>query len=358
MSLRFFRKKANDKDPAEDKKASGEADKRSASAEAEVQESVSTEAPKKPSRRRGRRSSSSRTSKTEEPAKEKASATRSRASQEPAAANPEASSSSSAAGSATKSSNGRRRGRRGGAGRRSAAEKADETKTASSTPIVEHGVEPGTLESLMSAQQAALQDLAAQQVLTLKGLQGSLSAIENRLTNSGAGRSSALADRPRIGIFVDVPNIMYAAEREHVTLDFGRVLDFIIGNRELVRASAYAPISDDPDEELETQKFVQPFTDLGYRIVTKPLKRYSNGTIKANFDVELAIDVLTMSDRLDIVVLLSGDGDFRRLVEIVASKGVRVEVVAFGNSTAAELRAVADEYTDLNDHLTKLRVKR
>ena len=102
----------------------------------------------------------------------------------------------------------------------------------------------------MSAQQAALQDLAAQQVLTLKGLQGSLSAIENRLTNSGAGRSSALADRPRIGIFVDVPNIMYAAEREHVTLDYGRVLDFIIGNRELVRASAYAPISDDPDEEL------------------------------------------------------------------------------------------------------------
>ena len=209
----------------------------------------------------------------------------------------------------------------------------------------------------MSAQQAALQDLAAQQVLTLKGLQGSLSAIENRLTNSGGGRASALADRPRIGIFVDVPNIMYAAEREHVTLDYGRVLDFIIGNRELVRASAYAPISDDPDEELETQKFVQPFTDLGYRIVTKPLKRYSNGTIKANFDVELAIDVLTMSDRLDIVVLLSGDGDFRRLVEIVASKGVRVEVVAFGNSTAAELRAVADEYTDLNDHLTKLRVK-
>ena len=352
MSLRFFRKKAKDKDPAEDKKG--------ASAEADNKSSAAVEEEKKPGRRRGRRPSASRDSKTEEPAKESAATTQSRASRKPADTSSTASSSSSTASSEQKSSNGRRRGRRGGAGRRSSAAKAEEAKTATSAPTVERStptVEPSTLESLMSAQQAALQDLAAQQVLTLKGLQGSLSAIENRLTNSGGGRASALADRPRIGIFVDVPNIMYAAEREHVTLDYGRVLDFIIGNRELVRASAYAPISDDPDEELETQKFVQPFTDLGYRIVTKPLKRYSNGTIKANFDVELAIDVLTMSDRLDIVVLLSGDGDFRRLVEIVASKGVRVEVVAFGNSTAAELRAVADEYTDLNDHLTKLRVK-
>ena len=354
MTLRFFRKKAKDKNPAEDKKnASGEADKKNASGEAEMQGSISSEAGDKPSRRRGRRSSSSRASKTEGPANEQAANPRSRASRKPVETNDTASSSSSDASSEQKSSNGRRRGRRGGARRKSAVAKTEEAKTPGSAPTVE----PGTLESLMSAQQAALQDLAAQQVLTLKGLQGSLSAIENRLTNSGAGRASALADRPRIGIFVDVPNIMYAAERERVTLDFGKVLDFIIGSRELVRASAYAPISDDPDEELETQKFVQPFTDLGYRIVTKPLKRYSNGTIKANFDVELAIDVLTMSDRLDIVVLLSGDGDFRRLVEIVASKGVRVEVVAFGNSTAAELRAVADEYTDLNDHLTKLRVK-
>ena len=346
MSLRFFRKKAKDKDTAEDKK--------SASAETSEKKSASAEEQKKPSRGRGRRSSASSASKTAEPANEKATSTQSSATKKPAETKTSASSSSSTATSGQKSSNGRRRGRRGGAGRKPTEAKADENKTPAKAPTAE----PGSLESIMSAQQAALQELAAQQVSTLKGLQGSLSAIENRLTNSGTERSSALADRPRIGIFVDVPNIMYAAERERVALDFGRVLDFIIGGRELVRASAYAPISDDPEEELETQKFVQPFTDLGYRIVTKPLKRYSNGTIKANFDVELAIDVLTMSDRLDIVVLLSGDGDFRRLVEIVASKGVRVEVVAFGNSTAAELRAVADTYTDLNDHLKELRVKR
>ena len=64
-------------------------------------------------------------------------------------------------------------------------------------------------------------------------------------------------------------------------------------------------------------------------------------------DVPLAVDILTMSDRLDIVVLLSGDGDFRRVCELVESKGVRVEVVAFAQSCAKELREVADKYTDL-----------
>ena len=210
-----------------------------------------------------------------------------------------------------------------------------------------------SLETLLVRQQAVLEQLTERQLTALKGVQGALSAIENRLANND--RPSAM-ERPRLGIFVDVPNVMYAAERLKVTVDFGKLLHFISGTRELVRASAYAPISDDPQAQLETQKFVQPFVGLGYRIVTKPWKRYADGSIKANFDVELAIDILTMSERLDIVTLVSGDGDFRRLVELVESKGVRVEVVAFGQSTAAELRAVADEYVDIQDHLAELRV--
>ena len=352
MSLRFFRKKAGDKDSVEEhvdipkkeeKKPARRRTSRARASSAAKSESISEH--KTPAVSSASESESTTEKKTDGRSRAPRKAPAARTTSSPATSSP-ATSSSTSSSSTTKSSNGRRRGRRGGAGRRSGAAKAAETTAAKSAPAFE----PGTIE-------AVLQDLAAQQVATLKGLQGSLSSIENRLASGSGVRSSSLADRPRIGIFVDVPNIMYAAERERVKLDYGRVLDYIIGNRELVRASAYAPISDDPDEELETQKFVQPFMDLGYRIVTKPLKRYANGTIKANFDVELAIDVLTMSDRLDIVVLLSGDGDFRRLVEIVASKGVRVEVVAFGPSTAAELRTVADEYTDLNDHLAELRVK-
>jgi uncharacterized LabA/DUF88 family protein len=209
------------------------------------------------------------------------------------------------------------------------------------------------LQALLSQHEAALQGIAEQQVSAAKAVNSSLSAIENRLV----AMSRVATERPRVGIFVDVPNVMYAAERQRVTIDFGKMLEFIVRGRELVRASAYAPISDDPQVRLESQKFVQPFVGLGYRIVTKPLKRYADGSMKANFDVELAMDVLTMSDRLDIVTLVSGDGDFRRMVELVASKGVRVEVVAFGQSTASELRAVADKYTDLDEHLAELRAK-
>lgn len=209
------------------------------------------------------------------------------------------------------------------------------------------------LQALLSQQAAVFEKISDQQLTALKGIQGSLSAIENRLTGFNGPQ---VGERPRVGVFVDVPNVMYAAERLRAPIDFAKLLAFLSRDRELVRASAYAPISDDPTANLETQRFVQPFVGLGYRIVTKPLKRYADGSTKANFDVELAIDILTQSDRLDIVSLVSGDGDFRRLVELVASRGVRVEVIAFGQSMAAELRGVADRAIDLQDHLAELRV--
>ena len=97
------------------------------------------------------------------------------------------------------------------------------------------------------------------------------------------------------------------------------------------------------------------FVGHPYRIVTKPLKRFADGSMKANFDIELAIDILTMSDRLDVVVLMSGDGDFRRVVELVASRGVRVEVVAFGETASSELKSVADLYIDIGAHLSEFK---
>ena len=88
------------------------------------------------------------------------------------------------------------------------------------------------------------------------------------------------------------------------------------------------------------------------------MKRFGNGEIKANFDVELAIDVVTMADRLDVVCLVSGDGDFHRMVEQVQAKGVRVEVIAFKSSTAGELRAVADEFIDFGEFRDEFTVTR
>ncbi len=190
------------------------------------------------------------------------------------------------------------------------------------------------------------EEFSQQQAQTLRELQRSVGG-------SGGAQASGgnLLSLPRVAIFVDVPNLIYAAEQMGVRIHFGKLLDYLTSGRQLVRATAYAPITDDPQTRFEAQRFVSPVVNHGYKIVTKPWKRFADGSMKANFDIELAVDILTMSDRLDIVVLLSGDGDFRRVCELVESKGVRVEVVAFAQSCAKELREVADNYTDLSSIL-------
>ena len=166
---------------------------------------------------------------------------------------------------------------------------------------------------------------------------------------SADGRRGELTVAPpaRVGVFVDVANIELAAERHGVRLDWGAVLEHLTEGRQLVRAIAYAPVHDDPEVSPEAQRFVEPFLDRGFKIVTKPLRRFSDGTIKANVDIEMALDIVTMSDRLDVVVLVSGDGDFTHLVDVVQSRGLRVEVAGFEKSTASVLRNAADRYIDL-----------
>ena len=200
--------------------------------------------------------------------------------------------------------------------------------------------------ALLEQQRSTIEQLAESQMLLTETLLG------RRGDSDAPARIEVL---PRLAIFVDVPNILYGAESSGVRLNWGKVADFLSHGRTLVRAIAYAPISDDPTARTENERFVVPFLDHGYRIATKPLKRFSGGSVKANFDVELAIDVLTMSDRVDVIVLVSGDGDFRRLVEIVGARGVRVEVMAFGKSTSADLRQVADRYIDIASHADRLR---
>lgn len=166
---------------------------------------------------------------------------------------------------------------------------------------------------------------------------------------------AAPAPAPRIGVFVDAANIELALDRLKHRVNWKKMLDFLSEGRQLVRAVAYSPVHDDPGVSIETQRFAEPFLDQGYRVVTKPLRRFSDGTIKANVDIEIALDIMEMLDRLDVVVLVSGDGDFERLVEVVQSKGVRVEVVSVGSSTASNLRHAADRFVDIQAILPKVR---
>lgn len=165
----------------------------------------------------------------------------------------------------------------------------------------------------------------------------------------------AAAPAPRIGVFVDAANIELALDRLKHRVNWKKLLDYLSEGRQLVRAVAYSPVHDDPGVSIETQRFAEPFLDQGYRVVTKPLRRFADGTIKANVDIEIALDIMEMLDRLDVVVLVSGDGDFERLVEVVQAKGVRVEVVSVGSSTASNLRHAADRFIDIQAILPKVR---
>lgn len=171
----------------------------------------------------------------------------------------------------------------------------------------------------------------------------------------GTGGAAAAAPAARVGVFVDSANVELAIDRLRARVDWRKVLSLIVDGRTLVRATAYSPVHDDPGVSIETQRFAEPFLGKGYKVVTKPLKRFADGTIKANVDIEMALDIIEMLDRLDVVCLVSGDGDFQRLVEVVQGKGVRVEVVAVGSSTATNLRNAADHYVDLQSVLQKVR---
>ena len=241
----------------------------------------------------------------------------------------------------------RRRGTRGGRGRK----KPGDVSANGAEPATAPTREPVSLEQAVSQQADTLERFTREMTAAMKSLQETVSDLQR------GGGIGAQTSHPRVALFVDVPNVIYAAERRNVNIDFGRVLDYFTQGRELVRATAYAPITDDPKATLESQRFVHHFVGHPYRLITKPLKRFADGSMKANFDIELAIDILTMSDRLDVVVLMSGDGDFRRVVELVASRGVRVEVVAFSETASSELKSVADLYIDIGANLDKFRLR-
>lgn len=160
----------------------------------------------------------------------------------------------------------------------------------------------------------------------------------------------------RIGLFIDGANLYAAARALGFDIDYKRLLEEFASKGRLIRAFYYTALIEDQEYSP-----IRPLVDWldynGYTMVTKPTKEFTDATgrrkIKGNMDIELAIDVLEMADHLDHVVLFSGDGDFRRLVEAVQRRGVRVTVVSTMRSqpsmVADELRRQADRFIELQD---------
>lgn len=158
----------------------------------------------------------------------------------------------------------------------------------------------------------------------------------------------------KLAVFIDGANLYAAAKMLEFDIDYKRLLSWISGQSRLVRAFYYTALM-----ENEEYSPIRPLIDWldynGYTMVTKPAKEFTDAQgrrkVKGNMDIELAIDMMEIADHVDHIVLFSGDGDFRRLVESVQRKGVRVTVVSTIRSqppmVADELRRQADHFLDL-----------
>ncbi len=147
-----------------------------------------------------------------------------------------------------------------------------------------------------------------------------------------------------VAVFVDVANIFYAAKAAGVDIDYVTLLKNATAGRDFVRAYAYTGL--DPDNDNQRQ-FHQFLARHDYKVVSKDIRKYGDGKVKANLDIELVVDLMKTARNLDIAVVVSGDGDFAPAIRAVQEMGVRVEVISFRGNTSSDLIEVADVFTDI-----------
>ncbi len=153
----------------------------------------------------------------------------------------------------------------------------------------------------------------------------------------------------RVAIFIDGENIHYSAKHLNMRLDYLKLCRELAGSRRLVRSYFYTAVSNQSEGKIDFINFLKL---NGFKVVIKEIKSFNevegnSRSVRSSLDMEMAIDVLELSAKLDTVILCTGDGDFRSLVEALGRKGVHVEICALREMTSTDLIAAADEYTDL-----------
>lgn len=158
----------------------------------------------------------------------------------------------------------------------------------------------------------------------------------------------------RVGLFIDGANLYATARSLNFDIDYRKLLDYFRSQAKLVRANYYTAMMEDADYSP-----IRPLVDWldynGFSVVTKPTKEFTDSTgrrkIKGNMDIEIAVDIMDLAGELEHVVLFSGDGDFRRLVEAVQRKGLRVTVVSTLKTkppmVADDLRRQTDVFVEI-----------
>ncbi len=150
----------------------------------------------------------------------------------------------------------------------------------------------------------------------------------------------------RVGVLVDVQNMYYSGRVLFgKKVNFKEILKEAVSGRQLIRAIAYCISTEEGLEE----KFFTSLGNLGYEVKTKDLQIFKGGMKKGDWDVGIAIDAIKLANNLDVIILVSGDGDYEQLVKYLQfNKGVRVEIMAFQESCSHMLIDSADDFINLS----------
>jgi uncharacterized LabA/DUF88 family protein len=149
----------------------------------------------------------------------------------------------------------------------------------------------------------------------------------------------------RVAVFVDVQNMYYSAKHLYSSkVNFNYLLKEGVQGRKLIRAFAYVIKADMKDES----NFHDALEKIGFEVMSKDLQTFAGGAKKGDWDVGIAMDVMRMAPKVDTIVLVSGDGDFKDLLHYVKSIGCRTEVIAFAKTSSSRIREEADMFTDLS----------
>lgn len=160
----------------------------------------------------------------------------------------------------------------------------------------------------------------------------------------------------RVGVFIDVGNMYHSAKNLHKSnVNFKEVLRDAVTGRQLVRAIAYVVQSKTGEEE----NFFEALSKQGFEVKMKDLQIFIGGAKKGDWDVGLSIDAIKMADKLDSIILVTGDGDYIPLVQYLQeNKGCLVEVMGFRETTSSNLIEIADDFVDLSKDKYLIRSKK
>jgi len=154
----------------------------------------------------------------------------------------------------------------------------------------------------------------------------------------------------RVSVLVDVQNMYYSAKNMYnAKVNYAELLRTAVKGRQLVRAISYVIKADVKDEG----NFHEALERIGFEVKSKDLQIFYGGAKKGDWDVGIAMDCIRLAQKSDVIVLVSGDGDFRELVLYLQSNGCRVEVIAFSKSASTKLTEEADSFTDMGEDLRR-----